>query len=445
MKRFFFGRRKGLTKASTTPDPNRTSGLLTGDPAQDRQSIEILLESIAEVTSNIDLDVVLQDIVARSVEVSQAERGILLLGSETDNMAVRTARDSKGADLGEDVDYSRSVVQRSVTERRAGQYQVQSSQEALQLGQSVFDLKLRTAMCAPLQAQGRLVGVIYVDSKAARREFSPRDLALFEALSSQLAIALENARLHADSLEKARLEKDIEIARRIQEHLLPPLPSDCEGLDVALRFVPASQASGDTYDFVPLGDGRLAVLIGDVSGHGVGAALLTHAAQAAVRSYLELVPDVGDVVRRLNNRLAGGVETGVFMSMVLLVVDLPNRTMTYVNAGHAPILLVRADKIEELGKTGMVLGVVADQEYTVGGPIQLAAGDSVFIRTDGVEETMNADREVFGEDRMKELLMANREATASEVLDRLDAALKDHSGGLALEDDVTMIALRVVP
>ncbi|MEE9125855.1 MAG: GAF domain-containing protein, partial [Planctomycetota bacterium] len=162
MKRFFFGRRKGLTKASTTPDPNRTSGLLTGDPAQDRQSIEILLESIAEVTSNIDLDVVLQDIVARSVEVSQAERGILLLGSETDNMAVRTARDSKGADLGQDVDYSRSVVQRSVTERRAGQYQVQSSQEALQLGQSVFDLKLRTAMCAPLQAQGRLVGVIYV-------------------------------------------------------------------------------------------------------------------------------------------------------------------------------------------------------------------------------------------------------------------------------------------
>jgi phosphoserine phosphatase len=443
MKRFFFGRRKGLTEASTPADPNRTTGLLTGDPEQDRQSIEILLESIAEVTSNIDLDRLLQDIVARSVEVSQAERGILLLGSQPDNMEVRTARDNKGTHIATDVDYSRSVVKRSVTERRAGQYQVQSSQEALELGQSVFDLKLRTVMCAPLEAQGRLIGVIYVDSKAARREFSPRDLALFEALSSQLAIALENARLHADSLEKVRLEKDVEIARRIQEHLLPPLPGDCEGLDVALRFSPASQASGDTYDFVALGGGRLAVLIGDVTGHGVGAALLTHAAQAAIRSYLELVPDVGEVMTRLNNRLVAGVETGVFMSVVLLVMDLPNRTLTYVNAGHAPILLVRSDKVEELEKTGMVLGVVEDQEYTVRGPIQLEPGDCVFIRTDGVEETMNAYREVFGEDRMKEILLASRDSTASDALDKLDTALTEHAAGQPQEDDVTMITLKV--
>ncbi len=443
MKRFFFGRRKGLTEASTPSDPNRTSGLLTGDPEQDRQSLEILLESIAEVTSNMDLDRLLQDIVARSVEVTQAERGILLLGSEPDSMAVRTAGDNKGAHLGDDVDYSRSVVKRSITERRAGQYQVQSSQEALELGQSVFDLKLRTVMCAPLEAQGRLIGVIYVDSKAARREFSSRDLALFEALSSQLAIALENARLHADSLEKARLEKDVEIARRIQEHLLPPLPSDCSGLDVALRFSPASQASGDTYDFVKLDDHRLAVLIGDVTGHGVGAALLTHAAQAAVRSYLELVPDVGEVMTRLNNRLVSSVETGVFMSMVLLVVDLQARTLTYVNAGHAPILLVRSDKIEELEKTGMVLGVVEDQDYVVRGPIQLEVGDCVFVHTDGVEETMNAYREVFGEGRLKRLLADSRDGTVSEILDKLEAALSEHAAGEAQEDDVTMIALKV--
>lgn len=443
MKKFFFGRRKGLTEGSTPPDPNRTSGLLTGDPEQDRQSIEILLESIAEVTSNMDLDRLLQDTVARSIEVTQAERGILLLGSEPDNLQVRTAGDSKGARLGSDVDYSRSVVSRSITERRAGQYQVQSSQEALELGQSVFDLKLRTVMCAPLEVRGRLIGVIYVDSKAARREFSSRDLALFEALSSQLAIALENARLHADSLEKARLEKDVEIARRIQEHLLPPLPSDCQGIDVALHFSPASQASGDTYDFVKLGGNRLAVLIGDVTGHGVGAALLTHAAQAAVRSYLELVPDVGEVMTRLNNRLVAGVESGMFMSMVLLVVDLAGRTLTYVNAGHAPILLVKPGKIEELEKTGMVLGVVEDQEYTVHGPIQLEDGDCVFIRTDGVEETMNAYREVFGEQRMKEILVASRDGTASDILGTLQEALTDHAAGEAQEDDVTMIAVKV--
>ncbi|MHC4515780.1 MAG: PP2C family protein-serine/threonine phosphatase, partial [Planctomycetota bacterium] len=176
---------------------------------------------------------------------------------------------------------------------------------------------------------------------------------------------------------------------------------------------------------------------------GVGAALLTHAAQAAIRSYLELVPDVGEVMTRLNNRLVAGVETGVFMSVVLLVMDLPNRTLTYVNAGHAPILLVRSDKVEELEKTGMVLGVVEDQEYTVRGPIQLEQGDCVFIRTDGVEETMNAYREVFGEDRMKEILLASRDSTASDVLDKLDTALTEHAAGQPQEDDVTMITLKV--
>lgn len=444
MRRFFFRKRPGLTEGSTPSDPNRATGLLTGDADQDRQSIEILLESIAEVTANIELDRVLEDIVDRSLEITQAERAVLLLGSDPDSLRSRIARDRSGSDLGDEVDYSRSVVKRSILERRAGQYQVQSSQEALQLGQSVYDLKLRTVMCAPLQTQDRLIGVIYVDSKATRREFSSRDLALFEALSSQLAIALENARLHEDSLEKARLEKDVEIARRIQQHLLPPLPRNIPGIEVALRFSAASQASGDTYDFMVLDDGRLAVLLGDVTGHGVGAALLTHAAQAAVRSYLELVSDPGEVVTRLNNRLVAGVETGVFMSLILLVLDPRDRTLVYVNGGHPPIALVRENGIEELEKTGMVLGVVEGQEYQVNGPIQLSSGDSIFIRTDGVDETMNEGREVFGEERLKELLVANRDKSAETMLEQLSNALSEYAGGLPQEDDVTMIALKVL-
>src|SRR5262249_14594473 len=154
----------------------------------------------------------------------------------------------------------------------------------------------------------------------------------------QLAIAVENARLHADSLEKMRLQKDVEIARRIQQHLLPTVPANLQGLDVALRFNVADRASGDTYDFVPLPDGRIALVVGDVTGHGGGAALLTHAAQAALRSYLDLPTEPGEVIARLNQRLVAGVEAGMFMSLLLVVVDPRARTVRYVNAGHPELI-----------------------------------------------------------------------------------------------------------
>ena len=443
MKRFFFWKRGEHRGAGSTAPEEAATGLLTGDPARDEQSLQILLESIAKVSATLDLDQILIDIVDRSLQISNADRAILLLGDDPDNLEVRIGRSRGGADLGVGVDYSRSVVKRSIEERRAGQYRVQSSQEALELGQSVFDLKLRTVLSAPLEVQGRLVGVIYVDSKAARGEFSSRDLALFDALSAQLGIAVENARLHVDSLEKARLEKDVEIARKIQMHLLPKLPTDFPGLDLALSFEAVSQASGDSYDFLPLGDGRLAVSVGDVTGHGVGAALLAHAAQAAMRSYLEMVSDLSEVVSRLNNRLVEAVEPGVFISLLLFVVDTKNRTMSYVNAGHPPLFLVQNGQLVEFEKTGMVLGVVEGQSYEVRGPIALGEGDLIFVRTDGVEETMNSVRDMYGVDRLKDYLVANRGQSAQALLRGLQTALDTHAQGEEAEDDVTMIAIKI--
>jgi sigma-B regulation protein RsbU (phosphoserine phosphatase) len=320
---------------------------------------------------------------------------------------------------------------------------VQSDQEALELGQSVYDLKLRAVMCAPMRARNRTVGVIYVDSRAMRREFSARDLALFGAISAQLAISVENARLHADSLDKVRLQKDVEIARRIQQHLLPPVPSDLQGLQVALRYVAAEQASGDTYDMVTMRDGRFAVMIGDVTGHGVGAALLTHAVQAALRSYLELIDDLATIITRINQRLVAGVETGNFMSLLLAIVDPKTRTMQYVNAGHPGLVVCRANGVTVLEKTGMVLGVVGDQVYHESPPIELAAGDLLFLHTDGVDEAMSPSRVVFGGERMQAVLARARQGSAESVLTQVGKALDEHVGAGAIEDDYTMIAVKL--
>lgn len=434
---------KSARPTAASRDDRDSSTLLTGDAAEDTRSLEILLDTIAAVTANIDLDAVLRDIVDRSLQVTRAERAILLLGDAPDRLTVRTALDKDGRALSGELQWSRSLVRKCLEEGVAVRSVVQSDQEALELGQSVYDLKLRAVMCAPMRARNRTVGVIYVDSRAMRREFSARDLALFGAISAQLAISVENARLHADSLEKVRLQKDIEIARRIQQHLLPPVPTNLSGLDVALRYVAADKASGDTYDFVPLPGGRLAVMIGDVTGHGVGAALLTHAVQAAMRSYLELLDDPAEVITRINQRLVAGVETGNFMSLLLAIVDPAAGTLQYVNAGHPGLVLCGAGGVKVLDKTGMVLGVVGDQTYQVSPTVALQRGDLLFLHTDGVDEAMSPGREVFGSARIARALGQCRSQSAEASLAQLDAELRQHVGNGGFEDDFTMIAVKL--
>ena len=443
MKRFFFWNKTEKDEAAAKGrDLADASGLITGDPKVDDASLRILLDSIAEVTSSMDLDEVLQAIVAKSLAVTQAERAIVLLGSDPEQMQIRIARDRDGTALEGDLQFSRSIVRRAIEEDQAVRSVVQSDREALELGRSVYDLKLRAVMCAPMKSKDRRVGVIYVDSRGARREFSSRDLALFGALSQQLAIAVENARLYADSLAKVALEKDVEFAERIQRHMLAPVPQRHDGFEFALHYSASGKTSGDTFDFLPLRSGKVAILIGDVSGHGIGPALLSHAAQAAVRSYLEVLDDMGEVIVRLNNRLTASVEAGNFMSMLLVELDGRGARFRYVNAGHPELVVVRKDRVESFGKTGMVMGVVSDQPYATGGPVPIEPGDVLFLYTDGVVEARNAEGQLFGVERLHRLLADLRTLPCSDILARVEDATRAHAGTKGQEDDVTMIATR---
>lgn len=435
----------GQQASGPRPEPRaeETSTILTGDTTEDAHSLQILLDTIAAVTANIDLDTVLSDIVDRSLEVTSAERALLLLGDSPDSLVVRVARDRDGNALEGDLQWSRKIVglclQKGSTQRAV----LGSDQEALTFSQSMYDMRLRAVMCAPMRARNRTVGVIYVDSRAKRREFSVRDQALFHAISAQLAISIENARLHADSLEKARLAKEMDVVNDIQQRLLPTVPRGLPRLDADRVYVPAEKASGDSYDLVPMRDGRLAVMIGDVSGHGVGSALLNHSVQAALRSYIELIDDLSDIVTRINGRLARSVEVGKFMSLVLAIVDPVKRTLHYVNAGHPGVILVRGRDVRVLEKTGMVLGVDGDQVYEQAPAIELQPGDLLFLHTDGVDEAKRPGGEVFGAERLCQVLAAADKSSVQSVLGAVKAALHEHLGGEGGLDDITMIAVKL--
>jgi len=432
-----------------------TTQFLTGEAGKDRRNVQVLLEAIARVSEARDLESLLVDIVDRSIEITGAERGLLLLRDEPggDGLVVRVARLRGGKGLAGDVRFSTSIASKVLKEVQAVRATVHSESEALELGRSVYDLKLRAVMCVPLAASESdepgakpPAGVLYVDSRAATRQFTQGDLALFAALAQHIFIAMENARLHIDSLEKVRLEQSLELASAIQRDLMPQIPKDLAGWEVHGWYGPAEETAGDFYDFVKVRGGKLAIAVGDVTGHGIGPALITAAAQASMRSYLRMVSDPGQVVTLLNQDLCERIEDGRFLTLFLALLS-GDGSVAALNAGHAPPLVWRKEtgEVETLGRDGPALGMIADEEYRANEGLRLEPGDALLVFTDGLSEARDpADHDrMLGDDGVRTALAAKAAegADAHAICLHLVETAMALSGGLR-EDDLTVVVAR---
>lgn len=430
---------------------------LTGDQATDRRSVEVLLEAIARVSESRDQDIdsLLADIVDRSIEITGAERGLLILETKGGEHQVRVARSNERANIAEDLRFSTSIVKKVLSTQKPVRATVQSDSDALELGRSVFDLKLRAVMCVPMAARppaddsgvsSSTRGVLYVDSRAATREFNRRDLGLFAALSQHISIALEQARLGLEAIEKTRLENSLEVASAIQSGLMPRIPDDLEGFEVHGWYRPAERTSGDFFDFVKAKDQRLAVVIGDVSGHGIGPALVTATAQATLRSYLKVLPDVASAVTMLNADMAERVEDGMFLTLLLMAVE-EGGVVEWINAGHhAPFLWRGASSgFEDVDDHSMALGYLDDFEYGNDARVELASGDVLVAFTDGLIEAHRVDDrdDLFGEERARAVVQRSIEAgrDARGITEDLAEAALEFSQANH-DDDITLVVLR---
>ncbi|MGB0330670.1 MAG: PP2C family protein-serine/threonine phosphatase [Planctomycetota bacterium] len=423
-----------------------SSALLSGDAREDSRSLGVLLDTIARVSASRDL----------------------LIDDKTGKQVVRVARaqdrDGEAKSIGRDSQYSTSVVKRVVDRQEPIRTSVQKDSEELDLGNSVFDLKLRAVMCVPMTGRsgegapgtsaeapvgGALPkGALYVDSRAATRDFRPEDLALFHALAQHIAIALENAQLNLHSIERARLERSLEIAAEIQSGLMPKAPPKQEGFDLFGWYRSAEHASGDFYDFVKTRGGGTAAVVGDVTGHGVGPALITATAQASLRSYARVLGDPGSVVTMLNSDLSERMDDGMFLTLFVAALGSEGE-LQLLNAGHTPPLVWRAASrtIESVGADGPALGLMDDMEYEVGTPIQLETGDLLLAFTDGLVEARHPDLpdRLFDERGVRAVLSDQgfKGASARETVEAVAAAALEFSGN-AREDDITILAIRKV-
>jgi len=321
-------------------------------------------------------------------------------------------------------------------------------------------LVTRNLLCAPLQSRQGIIGVIQVINHRGGVPFADDDLDFLDALAGSIAVAIENARLYAQlkqqvaALERAvhehneliALRRELDLAREIQESILPrgfpPFPERSE-LEIYATMEPAREVGGDFYDFFLVDQDHLGLVIGDVSGKGVPAALFMAMSRTLLKSIALEGAAPGDCLRRVNRLLCLDNSSEMFVSLFYGVLDLRNGALTYANGGHNPPALIRASaSVEALpGTGGVVLAALPDSVYSAN-TVTLHRGDGLCLYTDGVTEAMDSAQRMYSADALHALLAQSPTASAESIVHAVVQAVRRHAGETAQSDDITVLVAR---
>ncbi|MEZ6133975.1 MAG: PP2C family protein-serine/threonine phosphatase [Pirellulaceae bacterium] len=301
---------------------------------------------------------------------------------------------------------SRTVMREVMESREAIISLDASSDERFELANSISDFRIRSIIVAPLlDSDGEPIGAIQMDTLDSKRRFELGDLEILAGIATQAGVAIENAQLHETVVQQQRVAQDLELARNVQLAFLPSKDPGSNGYEFYHYYLPAEQIGGDYFDYIELADGKLAVIVADVVGHGVAAAMLMAKLSAETRFLLASQACPAAAITMLNQTICGlGVEK--FVTLLCLVIDPPSGRVDIVNAGHmAPLWLKHDGTVEEPGDeaAGVPIGIIEDFTYELA-TIQLDPGDRLVLYTDGINEAPNKTGEMFGIARLQDLV-----------------------------------------
>jgi len=396
----------------------------------------------------IGASVALDEVLPRTLEglfeiFPQAERGfVLLVDPDSRRLVVRASRFAASARVGP-VLFSRSVMDLVVRSRQAVLSEDVSADSRFDLGGSVVDCGIRSVMCVPfVRADGGVLGVLQIDRGVGGADFQQADLGLLAGVAGRIARAIEQAMVHEERLSREQLRRDLELAHRVQQGLLPARPPEIRGYETFDFYEPARQISGDFFSYVPLADQRTAVVLADVSGKGVSAALVMAALSADVRYCLASEPDAARAVSRINESLCRSGWEDRFATLVVAVLDPRVHRLTVVNAGHMPPLLRDArGGVVPLGaeEAGLPLGVDPDHAYNAA-HVPLEAGSTLVLYTDGVSEALDHAQRTYGIPRLERVIEAGPGA-AAELGRCILADVERHAAGQVRSDDICLVCV----
>lgn len=373
-----------------------------------------------------------------SIDAVGASRGVLMT-LERDELLVRAAK-------GEGFRISTTVRDRVIQEKNSLLVRDARLDQAFAERMSIVEQQVRSILAVPLQTENRVIGLIYLDSPHFVHEFTKDDLNLLTVMANVAAIRIEHARLAEVEQVERLFSKELEQAAEIQRGLLPTCAPELPGVDLAGYNAACHTVGGDYYDFLPYADGRVAILVGDVSGKGMPAALLMSSLQARVQVLFDDPTDLAALVTRLNRIIATNCPANRFISFFIGVFDCRTGEIAYVNAGHNPPLLVHcAGGVEELEGTGLLLGILRDSKYQQK-TCKLEVGDVVVLFSDGVTEAARPDTdEQFGEERLARILAEHSCHSAKSIIEAINQQIAEFTGGAPPADDITLLVARRIP
>ncbi len=317
--------------------------------------------------------------------------------------------------------------------------------ELAKLRSSAFGTQ--SVMAAALRYGNQDLGVLALANGPMGVPFSQGDFVVFKSLAEQSAFALYNAIIYSMANEKKRLDHDLEIARDIQRILLPSEAPAIDGFQISGINVPARLVSGDYFDYIRVDDERLGVAIADVSGKGVPASLIMAICRSVLRAEAARNPSPADVLRKVNRQLYPDIKEDMFISMAYLILDHHRDSITLARAGHdAPLLYKQQSQtVTPVKSPGMVVGIDSGNVFdrlTVDFAISLERDDCLVLYTDGVTETLNAEEDEFGLDRVIQAVRARANDGAQAIVKKIIQDVRDFTGSLPQNDDITLIAIR---
>ena len=430
--------------------------MITDDCSKRRaERLEKLVKINILINSSLDIDTVLSQILSAATQVMEANAAsIMVLDEESGDLLCQQAVGEVGQAVCREFRIPKGTgIAGWVAENRKP-VRIADAHEDPRFNPEMdrkTGFRTRSLLCVPLMAKDRFIGVAQVLNKevvteagVSIGEFNEEDEELFGLFAQQAALAIENARLHRSLLQQQRLDWDLNIARQIQQSFLPTGPLHVQGVELYTHYHPAFQVGGDIYDYFLIGPDRLALVIGDVSGKGVSAALYTARFISDLRSLAQQDRRPKEVVETMNRYQFERSRFGMFITLIFGILDLKSGQLEYVYAGHPPIFWSRPDEfcIQVKGPSGPPLGIFADRTYTPG-ELTLETGDTLLWYTDGIIEVMNQHGQINGVEWLGQILKASDISTET-LVKKIDDQVHRFGGQDSFYDDIAMMVVRMV-
>ena len=409
------------------------------------EELSVLNELALAVGASTDVHQVLDTIVQKAVKAVRAEQGSLLLVTQKQDKPLQT--------LIRKEDFSGTMSTYRVGSHITGW--VLKNRSALRIENLARDERfhcteeecraLRSVLCVPVWQQAKIIGVLMVTNKKTGEPFNDSDLRLLSIIAAQSGQLIRNARLVEETVEKKRLQHELDLAHKIQLSLLPARDPRLAGLDIASYFSPADAVSGDYYDYIPIDENKLAIVIADVSGHGASSALMMTLLKGVVHSLSIESGLTSQWMRRINHIISGIIPDEIFITMQLLLFDSHSKSLTLCNAGHNPPLYFssKTQKCSTLELPGCALNVLPDFDYGIK-ELPLNQGDFILVYTDGITEAFNKNNEEFGQQQLMKIISQKEISSSYEMIERIKTTVYNFMDGSSQVDDMACVGVKIL-